>query len=300
MKKSFAFMVLVIFFCFCSKKAEANPFVGANAVREIIVTPIGTRVIPTSPLNNSEDLVNGGKVIYRYQYEVRVKLENGRYLTGGYPCQFCYPNNGGNAVCGTNVSGFDSSGRATIKMDIRGSALYEFQYKLRDSNVKSNTIKGASSISCDYESPFYCTGYITCDEKDYSGKNVSVNGISNATFRTDFVDAVKLNGSGRTLGGQFLHYDSRGFSYLAPTTASGTSATEGKTIAVDPYYIPRTVKNGTWKRAIVDIDGIGERRAEDGGSAIKGYHIDVYLGVGKSKVKGWNNINRKVTLKKVE
>ncbi len=52
-------------------------------------------------------------------------------------------------------------------------------------------------------------------------------------------------------------------------TASGTKVTEGRTIAVDPGVIPM----GWW----VYIEGIGFRRAEDKGSAVKGKKIDVYF-----------------------
>ncbi len=52
-------------------------------------------------------------------------------------------------------------------------------------------------------------------------------------------------------------------------TASGTKVLEGRTIAVDPDVIPI----GWW----VYIEGIGFRRAEDKGSAVKGNKIDVYF-----------------------
>jgi len=52
-------------------------------------------------------------------------------------------------------------------------------------------------------------------------------------------------------------------------TASGTTVSEGRTIAVDTSVIPM----GWW----VYIDGIGFRRAEDKGSAVKGKKIDVYF-----------------------
>jgi len=52
------------------------------------------------------------------------------------------------------------------------------------------------------------------------------------------------------------------------TTFTGTHVMEGRTIAVDPDVIPL----GWW----VYIEGIGFRRAEDTGSAIKGQKIDVY------------------------
>jgi uncharacterized protein YabE (DUF348 family) len=51
-------------------------------------------------------------------------------------------------------------------------------------------------------------------------------------------------------------------------TASGRTVQEGRTIAVDPRLIPL----GWW----VYIEGVGLRRAEDTGSAIKGRKIDVY------------------------
>lgn len=52
-------------------------------------------------------------------------------------------------------------------------------------------------------------------------------------------------------------------------TSSGTTVSEGRTIAVDPAVIPM----GWW----VYIDGIGYRKAEDTGSAIKGNKIDLYI-----------------------
>lgn len=52
-------------------------------------------------------------------------------------------------------------------------------------------------------------------------------------------------------------------------TRSGVRAREGRTIAVDPNLIPL----GWW----VYIEGIGYRRAEDTGSAVKGKRIDIYF-----------------------
>jgi len=52
-------------------------------------------------------------------------------------------------------------------------------------------------------------------------------------------------------------------------TASGTTVEEGRTIAVDTSVIPM----GWW----VYIEGVGLRRAEDKGGAIKGNKVDVYF-----------------------
>jgi 3D (Asp-Asp-Asp) domain-containing protein len=62
-------------------------------------------------------------------------------------------------------------------------------------------------------------------------------------------------------------------------TYSGSSALEGRTIAVDPGVIPIG--------ANVFIDGIGVRTAEDIGSAIRGARIDVFMNdLGEAKQFG--------------
>lgn len=55
---------------------------------------------------------------------------------------------------------------------------------------------------------------------------------------------------------------------IGTRTASGTRVTEGRTIAVDKSVVPL----GWW----VYIEGIGFRKAEDTGGAIKGNKMDVY------------------------
>jgi 3D (Asp-Asp-Asp) domain-containing protein len=52
-------------------------------------------------------------------------------------------------------------------------------------------------------------------------------------------------------------------------TASVTKVKAGRTIAVDPTIIPYG--------AVVEIEGLGTYIAEDCGSAIEGYDIDVYV-----------------------
>jgi len=88
-----------------------------------------------------------------------------------------------------------------------------------------------------------------------NGKNVKVKRmLSNVTltaYSADFASTGKSKGD-----------DGYGI------TRSGTTVKEGRTIAVDPKVIPL----GWW----VYIEGIGFRRAEDTGGAVKGKKIDVY------------------------
>ncbi|CAG7656525.1 3D domain-containing protein [Paenibacillus allorhizosphaerae] len=75
-----------------------------------------------------------------------------------------------------------------------------------------------------------------------------------------------------TLTAYTAGYESTGKTQASPAygiTSSGSKAEEGRTIAVDPAIIPIG--------SMVFIDGIGFRKAEDTGSAIRGAKIDVYM-----------------------
>ena len=134
-------------------------------------------------------------------------------------------------------------------------------------------------------------------ESDYSASKVAVSGITDAKFKSDFLADVKMNGTGKADSGKYIHWNGNGYSYIdKPTTATGTEATEGRTIAVDPKYIPRAKVGGRWKRATVNISGIGNRVAEDVGGGIVGYKIDVFMGLGKNTIKTWGNMNATVRL----
>ncbi|WP_159882880.1 3D domain-containing protein [Paenibacillus puerhi] len=89
-----------------------------------------------------------------------------------------------------------------------------------------------------------------------------------ADGRTNIVKQVLST----TLTAYTAGYESTGKTPSHPQygiTYSGSKAEEGRTIAVDPKIIPI----GT----TVFIDGIGLRKAEDIGSAIRGSRIDVFM-----------------------
>ena len=70
-------------------------------------------------------------------------------------------------------------------------------------------------------------------------------------------------------------------------TATGTKATQGKTIAVDPSKIPYGSE--------IEIEGVGVRIAEDCGGAIKGNKIDLYFGTHEQALE-WGRQTKQVTI----
>lgn len=70
-------------------------------------------------------------------------------------------------------------------------------------------------------------------------------------------------------------------------TATGTIATVGRTIAVDPNIIPYGTQ--------VEIEGVGVRVAEDTGGAIKGNKIDLLFETHQEALN-WGRQTKQVTI----
>lgn len=157
-----------------------------------------------------------------------------------------------------------------------------------------------------YEDTFLITGYNVCEESDFSGPLVSANGLG-TKHKEDFLfsaTGVVMEGTGLATGGQYIQFVSMTTTWhrnahgnrdhiadqskVTFKTANGVQGaygpvTQGTSIAVDPTVIP--------KHAWVSIDTVGERRADDTGSAIVGAHIDNFLGAGKAVADAWDNID---------
>lgn len=153
-----------------------------------------------------------------------------------------------------------------------------------------------------YEAPFLITGYNVCDESDFSGQLVEGKGID-GKHKDDFLygaAGVAMQGTGRTTEGRFVRLNNKPggwqknkkgsperlanpsaaeFAYAKGVHGKYDDLKENHSIAVDKAVIP--------KKAKVEIDGIGERVADDSGGAIDLYHIDNFLGSGKAVVKAW-------------
>lgn len=153
-----------------------------------------------------------------------------------------------------------------------------------------------------FESPFLITGYNVCDENDFSGKPVEGKGLDEK-HKDDFLygaAGVAMQGTGKTVAGRYIRLANQPggwektpkgnpvrltnpsaaiFKYADDVRGAYGIVKENHSIAVDKSVIP--------KKAKVEIDGLGERVADDAGGAIDLYHIDNFLGSGKAVVKAW-------------
>lgn len=153
-----------------------------------------------------------------------------------------------------------------------------------------------------FESPFLITGYNVCDENDFSGQLAEGKGLKEK-HKDDFLygaAGVAMQGTGITTEGKYIRLvnkpggwekspkgspvrlanpSSAVFAYAKGILGTHDVVKEDYSIAVDRKIIP--------KKAKVEIDGLGERVADDSGGGIKLYHIDNFLGSGKAIVKAW-------------
>jgi hypothetical protein len=128
---------------------------------------------------------------------------------------------------------------------------------------------------------FKLTAYVCARESDFPSDDVEHNPswAPGRSFRKPFLYkkhggspyGVMMEGSGQTLQGDYVNYDSKGGFQLVkqPMGARGPIA-PGRSVAVDRHVI--SLGTHLW------IEGVGERVAEDTGGGIKGNHIDIYYG----------------------
>jgi len=154
-----------------------------------------------------------------------------------------------------------------------------------------------------YESSFLITGYNVCDESDFSGELVEGKGLDEK-HKDDFLygaAGVAMQGTGKTTEGKYVRLNNKPaggwqknkkgsperladpsaaeFAYASGIHGKYDDLKENSSIAIDKAVIP--------KKAKVEIEGLGERVADDSGGAIDLYHIDNFLGSGKAVVKSW-------------
>jgi len=157
--------------------------------------------------------------------------------------------------------------------------------------------------------------YNTPLETDFGGSLTTVGttaGPSLCTwgsedFRTNFLDEVNENGSGRDRFGRDMQieffctgapasspcHSANGTCarYRVPTsirTACGASPTVNHTVAVNSSHADLSCGSRIF------IEGLGIRIVQDHGGALSSTQIDNYQGVGTAACSGWANVDRKV------
>ncbi|MEI7027689.1 ubiquitin-like domain-containing protein [Paenibacillus sp. y28] len=125
-----------------------------------------------------------------------------------------------------------------------------------DENVQTESVSKIVAIGSKNPVVALSASSPSVDEVTKSGVTFGYKQILNNVTVTAYSAGVASTGKGPDHPGYGM-------------TASGSRAMEGRTIAVDPKVVPM----GWW----VYIEGIGFRRAEDTGSAVKGNTIDIYF-----------------------
>ena len=75
---------------------------------------------------------------------------------------------------------------------------------MKSSGVKSNTVSLSVPIQAKYDKAFYCTGYYTSLESDWSGEKVAVDSLGNDAYKKAFLEDTKMNGSGKAENGNIF------------------------------------------------------------------------------------------------
>jgi 3D (Asp-Asp-Asp) domain-containing protein len=124
------------------------------------------------------------------------------------------------------------------------------------------------------------TGYFTVRESDFDGARIQVTFEDGRTgsYRSGFLDAVKVEGWGSTEHGGYIGYDDGVWRLSSrPLADSGQELRIGS-IAVDPAMIHR---EGVVTIPSLRFFGEVRFRPDDVGPAIRGKHVDVYTGEGR-------------------
>ena len=254
--------------------------------------------IPETTTLLSSGVVKSGIPTYRVM--VKATITGGSSGIVGRKLTFNNPNSTTvKLVTSTAIQSSGTSYTAYATYEVRGATAFTCSASINDGTFSGSTSTSITpSVACGYYKSMYITYYIIAKESQYTGtRNTSATGIT-GLYKSAFLQDVKMQGSGYTEDSKYIQYyqETPGvwkFKFVtSPQTATLTTPTVGKTIAVDPEYIPRL----TTQRAKVTIGGgVGARQAEDGGGAIKQWHIDVFYGTGKpSSPPSWSTTYQSV------
>lgn len=145
-----------------------------------------------------------------------------------------------------------------------------------DSGIQTNSPAAISWLPAKYQSDFLITCYTIANEKDWPSAPASTDvcGLPESnSYSSRFLTDTQMQGSGVARDGTTIHYNANQHCYNVDScarTAAGACATPGSSAAVDFTVVPRS--------STLNVAIIGQRRAQDTGGRMKGYHIDEYVG----------------------
>ncbi|MBN1698187.1 MAG: N-acetylmuramoyl-L-alanine amidase [Spirochaetales bacterium] len=254
----------------------------------------GIPIIPT------ESRVEGGKVKRRIDVQIEVKQGE----TPLSDVSLTVTVDRGSAFQFQQPQPTDENGKTSIRVETRESGEAVFSIDCDDYDIQAEDFT-VDFTEAWYESGFLVTAYHFCHESDFSGPLVDAEGL-NEQHRSDFLydgTGVCMQGTGLTESNGYIHItnpqnlswtghydeidnqDDAVFAYGAG--GAYNEIEEGTSIAVDPAVIPPNHR--------VDIQRVGERRADDTGGAIDDYHIDVFMGGGRRAINNWNQQGGNIT-----
>jgi 3D (Asp-Asp-Asp) domain-containing protein len=231
-----------------------------------------------------------------YRYSITATASDGATPQSGVKMTFSSDRNA--VTAGTDTfnqpNGTDKSGAATGTVETRKRGVANFTAKANGYTDSPAYAKGF--IDAAFENPFNITAYKTSLESDFAGAQTTNPCGVTGTFFDDFLDDVRLEGTGKANDGRFIQYAGRQHGnrcyevVTCPLTKSGVCAQVGTTIAVDPDVMPLG--------SLVNIANVGLRTAQDTGGAIRNEHIDVYVGLGQAAIDAFTvaGTSQQVTL----
>ncbi|CAD6521179.1 hypothetical protein LMG28727_01585 [Paraburkholderia kirstenboschensis] len=249
------------------------------------------------PIIPSGSGVQGGKILYLLKIKITLKQVSGGNPVIGKAVSI-RSNRSGDVV---SLSSSSSAADGTILIMLKSRNAGDLRLSVENSDISAVPLAIRLKDAW-YEGTFLITGYNVCNESDFGGDMTDAHGLGDQ-HRYNFLygaSGVIMQGTGQALNGRYVrfvsmsttwHLNSHGhrdhiqdpaqvtFAYTDSVQGAFGSVTENHSIAVDRNVIP--------PRAHVNIDGVGDRYADDRGSAIVGRHIDNFLGAGASVVQTW-------------
>ncbi|MHA6847043.1 3D domain-containing protein [Ralstonia syzygii] len=230
------------------------------------------QITASAPVIPSDGAAQNGKVLTKSNLTLRV-TQSGQPISGIF---IGLKSNRGSLDAVQNpTAATNASGTSTASVSTRAQPGQSSIGVTSPLNLQAATPANINWLPARYENSFLVTCYTLAVEAEASATPVSHNvcGLPSANhYRSKFLTDVKMQGSGQALDGSIVHYSGQGCFNIdsCARTATGACATVGTTIAVDRSIIPRG--------STVTVDILGQRKAQDGGGWINGYHIDDYMG----------------------